>query len=521
MDQGPTVETEQSRRMTWFAGILVTVFVAVVYLPSLDLFLKGDDFIRLNQAYPAAQNLMLVFEAINRFFRPIGTFLFLVNHFVFDSSILAYNALTILIHVANVVLLYVLVFRLERRIPPALGVAFLFGTSPLFSEVPLWACGRDDSLVLLFLLSSLIVLSIGSVLGEVKRQIFMAGLLLGAIGSKENWIILPLVLAGFLFLVQGASLKRVLSQSLLSLLALVIYLMTLVVGSTSSSPLRYLPPSDIKAMLVKLTYLPCKYFGLGDFYRTDAWFIVLVLLGFGGGIWIMVVTRNRIAQWGLLWLLVSIIPTLPLYYAPSRYNYVSIAAFWIMVVALVDYGAQRLISAGFLPRNAVNAAIAIVIGCIVTYQSIMVQWEIKDYRVLGNYYRVVVEMYSRVSDAVPRDRPILFVNRGDREPVAELGETYRGYRKLLYTRPVGIWKIIDFAPLANFVGDPLEARVVRVPNDEVKQILAGSFSVLVFSDRGFFFDSELESAVREFYSTNRQLPPGVELFRFVPTPSET
>ena len=158
---------------------------------------------------------------------------------------------------------------------------------------------------------------------------------------------------------------------------------------------------------------------------------------------------------------------------------------------------------------------AAVISCA-AYNVIMLQWEIRDYRLRGQLHKVLADSYLQVRDQLPTGSTILFLDVGHRRAVEETQRTIVGYRKLLMTRKDAIWQLVRLAPLANFLRAPGDRLLQPVEGAELAESLYGQVVTLVFSDsRGFTIavDDSYLAEVRAYYRSHGRLPFKVELLR--------
>jgi hypothetical protein len=183
-------------------------------------------------------------------------------------------------------------------------------------------------------------------------------------------------------------------------------------------------------------------------------------------------------------------------------------------------GIDRLLAA--LPmqtriKGALGAAAAIsALAIVLPFQVYRLQLEIADYRDLGDYHRKLVAMYRAVQDRLPRDRPLVVANLAGKKPLQELAHSYRGYPKVLFVRPLALWELVHFAPLANFAGSPFIERFRPIPPTRLAQALQSDFCCLLFTDDGFVIDEEHRDTLREAYRQRQQLPERAGAYERVP-----
>jgi hypothetical protein len=506
------------RQKPYIGGLLLLFFILVIYLPTMNTYLMSDDFEWLSESYGGWQNPAELLKPINNFFRPMVKFTYLLNYTLFKTDAFFYNLCTVLLHLVNVFLLYYLIFNVTRRQTPALLIALLFGSSALYSEVTLWSAGRPDSLLLIFMLASLLTFHY---LAEKNRCSLHALIILFALcaaASKESWILLPFLAILFLWLTKQTPLKKALGLTFSLLVLWVIYLgyFILLPKLTGASAFTSYGKLGIAGSLRKSGFLLCKYVGLGKAFTGAPWqlaatAVVLVALAY----W-LIRRKNRLALWGLAWMLLTIAISLPIYYAPSRYNYLPLVGFWIMIVAWLEHDLKELLQKYKIKPALPLLLIGTPILFYLAHQTIMLQWEIKDYHKRGASHKALVDMLLPVKDQLPHNQPIVFIDLGQRRAVDELVRSVQGYRKLLFVRPQAIWQQVFLAPLVNFIGNPFSELLTPIPNRELDKIFQRDFTALVFIDSGFFISQEYKQKIRDFYEKNRQLPNKVEALRFVP-----
>ncbi|MCP4150172.1 MAG: hypothetical protein GY757_20665, partial [bacterium] len=516
-----------------------------------DIYLLRDDFEWLNSSYGALHDPSVLFQRINNFFRPMVKLSYLFNYLLVHTQGTLYSLTTIIIHLVNVLLLYILIYRVFRESavtgePPSGGglkpghsvaiaatIALTFGTSPMYSESSLWAAGRPDSILLVFILAVLIRFTAGPINpakpGVVPPVVSGGGwviillLTLCAAGSKETWILLPFLALSFLWILKGQTFKNALKTAspLFIMLALYMgYFIGLPLLAGKASPTNYAEVS-LTNMVKKFSFLIFKYAGMGELVPSSVWqYVLLVIIG-GTVIYMCIRRKNRLALWGMTWMVITISISLPIYYAPARYNYLPLLGFWVMIVAFTSREISELVknrSDGkpLLKPRLVFFVAGMLLLFVLSYQVIMLQWEIKDYRMQGEPQKSLVQMYNMVKERLPHNEPIVFVDLGKRKAVSESAESIMGYRKLLFDREKAIWQLVFIAPLANFAGAPFKETMELVPDSGLDEVFAGEFTVLVFTDDAFFISDFHKSQLREYYGKHGSLPWKVQAIRFVP-----
>lgn len=503
----------------WGAGVLLLVFL--LYVPALGNYLQGDDFEWLNSVYRGGQRPGLFFEKINNFYRPLVKFSYWLNYSLFGTRVLYYNLFTILLHLANLWLFFLLLVRLSGQVLPATAAVLAYGVSALYSEVTLWAAGRPDSLLMLFVLGALLLLAGRSGRAPapgIAGQALLLLLAAGAASAKESWVILPFLALAMLWLVVRLPFKKALTRTLSLFIMSGLYLGYFVARPLLQGRAAFTAygQSGWRAMLNKGALLIYKYFGLGDRFRGARWQLALLLLLLAAGLFFFIRRRNGMALFGFIWLGLGIGVSLPIYYAPARYNYIPLMGFWLMIVFLAAGEAGAFLRRRPGRRRIVAVVLGLPLLFYLAQQAIMLQWEIGDYRLRGQLHQQVAGMYERVKGDIPPDRPLLFIDLGKRQAVQETAAAVRGYNKLLFVRKRAIWEQVFLAPLANFLGNPRSAMLGEAKRDEVPGLLRGNMTTLFFNDGGFFIwrGADQQRKVLEYFQRYGELPYKVQVLRF-------
>jgi hypothetical protein len=172
----------------------ITVLIAVCYLPLLRYFFAQDDFMLLNaSAYHLGEELARTFGAVPHHFRPLTEFLYFAGAYkVFGLNATPYHIVSLLIHLCNTWLVYLLLRRLRVSSASALVATALFGLSVAWFHVVGWiTCIQQlvpQSFALLCLLFAVDALRDGS----ASRWALSIAAYLLALFSYEQQVLLPL-----------------------------------------------------------------------------------------------------------------------------------------------------------------------------------------------------------------------------------------------------------------------------------------------------------------------------------------
>jgi len=495
--------------------LALAAVVVVAFAPAVDIFLTSDDFEWLDASYELVRNPLASFELVNRQFRPVVKWTFLVDYLVFAQHAAGYMATNLAIHLLNSVLLCAFLARLLRKPLLAAAAAAAFAISPLHSQAVLWASCRGDTLLLTLWLAALLLLHEGSV--RPSRRFLTAALivaLLGA-GAKESWVVFPLIATAFPVLVMGQSLLSSLRDLKVLWLGLGLYLgVFLVIPALSgSSSFTYYADFGPLAAILKASRTLLRFIGL-DRLGQDPWMAVglagaIVL----GALLVAVRTKNRCAQWAILWTLLTIGIASPFEFTVLRHNYIPLAGFWMVVAAFANRGLVSADNHGHRKLVTVVLGIVTVIG--LAFQSLALQLEIDDYRQYGEIHRRLYQDFTEIAPSLQHDRALVLVDRGRRRAVDEMVREVSGVEKTFFVRADALWQLIFLPPLAAFAGDGLHEALRPVPGDEVGSILEGSLNLMVFTDDGFRLQPDLLPELRSFFDDHGRLPQGVQIYRFI------
>lgn len=138
-------------------------------------------------------------DRLMQFYRPLVSLSYWLDFKIWGLNSAAFHLTNILIHIANVIILFYLFSGLEIGPRPAFFGAVLFSVFPLHFENVSWISGRTDLLAFLFVgLATLFFMRF------IKKR-SLPGLLASALACflallcKENAIVLPLIFSFFLY----------------------------------------------------------------------------------------------------------------------------------------------------------------------------------------------------------------------------------------------------------------------------------------------------------------------------------
>lgn len=179
----------------WLGLILGITLIA--YLPVLqnNSFVWDDEGYITNNPYVLNFDLKGILSAnVMGNYHPVTVLVLALEHLVFGMNAEAYHIFHLLLHLINVLLVYIVINKLSRRPEVALVTALLFGIHPLHVESVAWLSGLKDLLFTGFFLGSWFCYL--KYLDNSQKKFYFLTLLLFLLSllSKPVAVTLPVVL---------------------------------------------------------------------------------------------------------------------------------------------------------------------------------------------------------------------------------------------------------------------------------------------------------------------------------------
>ena len=198
-------EGTRTDRWLWIGGLLVVLLTLAAHVRGLQgQFLEWDDYAHITQnpvirsLSPA--NLWKMFtEPAAKLYIPLTSLSFAVDYQIWGRDPFGYHFTNLLLHIANTVLVLVLVFQLLRdrfahARPVAVLTAALFGVHPLRVESVAWVTERKDVLFAFFYLLALLAYVRWVVNGKRAAHWMCLLLFICSTLAKSTAVTFPLVL---------------------------------------------------------------------------------------------------------------------------------------------------------------------------------------------------------------------------------------------------------------------------------------------------------------------------------------
>lgn len=374
-------------KKTWFPFLAIAIIVGALYAQTLSysfVHLDEDDHI-LNRIdfLRTASNIPKIFfhdtyfpVRSSPFYRPLQTLSFMGDAFLWGVRPFGYHLMNVILHIGTTFLFYALLRKLDYRKRTALFTALIFALHPVVTRNVAWVPGRNDLLLGIFALSSLLFF-----LNGLRKRSFLAYVghfffLMLALLTKETAAVIP-VLAIVLWLLQREGIKKkdfiLISAWVMiivawlvvrfhALLAIQRASFDIILGAlwTTKFPIALLSYLGKSILPVHLSVMPVLdvtsiILGFGVFAFLVGWHLLV-------GRW---PTRSSIA--GLIWFLASLIPPMIVNESEARAVYFEHRLYIpLMGVLLMILGLPRVSALSHLHkyRTAIQAACLIFLAVL-------------------------------------------------------------------------------------------------------------------------------------------------------------
>jgi hypothetical protein len=181
---------------------ILIILVVVVFYPLTQYFFAQDDFQLMLRASTSEDTSMLnIFKPHPGQFRPLSKRLyFQVMYGIFDLNPLPYHVVSLLIHIFNILLFYILIRKFGMGHTPALITTSLFALSATFINIILWIACIQQLLGLFFILIALVLGLHAIEKGSRPAALLSAIAYILALFSMEQICLIPIILTLYVFL---------------------------------------------------------------------------------------------------------------------------------------------------------------------------------------------------------------------------------------------------------------------------------------------------------------------------------
>ncbi|HWR17914.1 MAG TPA: tetratricopeptide repeat protein [Terriglobales bacterium] len=386
---------------------------ALLYMATLRFEFVFDDHNQIvgNPLIKSWHNLPWLFRTdvwsfsnplvLGNYWRPFFTMWLLVNHSLFGLNPAGWHAAAVLVHVAATFLVFRLVRKLSGDLLLSAFAALIFTVHPSHLETVAWISGATDSLMTVFVVSSLLCFVNAFSQTSLKWKWLAASLLLyaGGLLVKETAMMTPMMVLAYFVFAHRTSLRGhispvALSIVLLALVTIAYATMRAAVLGGMSHPIIHMTLAEIILNAPLLLWFYVKHLvypiGLGLYYDippvlqmtwANFWFPVFALLAVTAGVLYWAYrAKERLAIFGFV---VMMVPLLPVLYIPGlavddiahdRYLYVPSIGFAIIVASLIRrirWGSRELFSAS---ASQFAVAVVVVLGLSAATSAQQIYW---------------------------------------------------------------------------------------------------------------------------------------------------
>jgi tetratricopeptide (TPR) repeat protein len=380
----------------WLGLGVVLVVTACLYAPALNHQFTNWDDDRQITANPDIRDLSP--EGIGKIFssfyvslyQPLTSLSWAVEYRLFGLNPRVYHAVNVLLHLANILLVYVLVRALSQNVGISLVTTALFAVHPLQVEVAAWVSSRSILLSSLFYLGAMIAYIAYAKSGKLRYFALGLVLFVPALLAKTTAATLPLVLIVIdIYLQRKVSRWTVLEKVPFFLLSIVFGCITMLARGGVSHVQDFALKYSLVQRICIVCYSSLWYVGklvfpadLSVFYpfpvKANGWLPVAfylapaLLIGLAVGIWYAGRYRRLLAFAALfmlasLVLVVQIVPVSELMVC-DRYAYLPCIGLFFLVGTLGQQIGSR--NSSWMRAMLVGAALVLIALGGVTHRRI-------------------------------------------------------------------------------------------------------------------------------------------------------
>lgn len=346
---------------------MILIFTLLLYIPSLqnDILTGWDDGEYIYNEDITTFSLQNIANSFSSYYlgmyQPLAIISYMINHLIAGDSPFIYHFTNLLIHLINVFLVFILIYRLKKNSTVALVISLIFAIHPVQVEAVAWISTRSSNMYAMFYLAALITY-LKFIQNRLNRKhyFYTLGLFVLSLLSKSMAVTLPIILLLFdWYYTEKINRKAVLEKIPFFLLSVVFGIITIDAASAYSHIsalkdqyhvidrlflfsygvvfylVKFLLPVNLSAIY---TY-PGKMDGLlpWEFYGSMVVLIVMV---------IFIVRHKKYRRefiTGAVFFIVCLSPVLPLFWSrifivSERYMYLASIGLLLMVTPVVyDY----------------------------------------------------------------------------------------------------------------------------------------------------------------------------------------
>lgn len=329
------MESKTGRKATYLAVLLIMALAIGVYVNSLGgQFIWDDDtLIRDNEYIKHWSYLPRIFtepmgagsERTFKYYRPIQALSYMVDWSMWRYDVGGYHLTNAILHALVALALYWMINVLFRDRTAAFFASVLFAVHPIHTETVAYLSGRGGPLVALSTVLCFIFYVKYTDSREWKTYLLMAASCILAFLSKENAVILPLLILAYHFVFRKRIKAEAFAAVVLITAVYVLFRLTFLKGATFGAGRLSTFPVRIPGFLVavqnylRLMILPFDLhmeYGLGN--RLFSAIGPRVLAGLALCLFLVVTAvrgrdKHRIASFAVFWFFIMLLPVSNMY----------------------------------------------------------------------------------------------------------------------------------------------------------------------------------------------------------------
>lgn len=195
--------------------VLVLVLTGLVYVGTLSFEFVYDDLGQIveNKFIQSWQHVPLYFTehvwhhqsptVPGNYYRPVFLLWLLINHTLFGLSPLGWHLTTVMLHLVSTLSVFLIAKKLTKDEAAAGFAALIFGFHPVHIEAVVWISGVTEPLLAALLLPSFLCFLNSREHRNRNQYLASLGLFVFALLSKETAVILPMIVAAYVWIFEG------------------------------------------------------------------------------------------------------------------------------------------------------------------------------------------------------------------------------------------------------------------------------------------------------------------------------
>ncbi len=298
----------------------LAVAVVVCFLPLMGYFFSQDDFILMHRAsHESGEMIKTTFGPYPHHFRPLTKIFYFASMYrIFGLHPLPYHLMSLLMHLVNVFLVFLLLRKLRLSVPAAYVASGLFALNVAFFHVIGWISCVQQLAATLFMLLSIWFAIVALEDGRMKSRMLSMFSYLLAIHCLEQTFLTPVMIAlmALLGLSGRYKLKRIAGTLWPQFLIMIMYAAMRIwwKGTPDVGISKFEYGSNILVNLVMYMGALYEFWPkVGDliprvrYTITNSLYLLVIVCLYNIARW-----RPMQVFWGLCFVLAALLPALPL-----------------------------------------------------------------------------------------------------------------------------------------------------------------------------------------------------------------